>query len=981
MAENRKEPEPIRSAGPPVDPTAAASGDMRPVSEELRRQRQERIGLYASLLENLPAYIICKDVEGRIIYVNEKFAARLNRRVDEIVGRTDADLYPPATAARYRAEDMHVMSHGQLLDDVVIEAETADTPIYFKVRKAPLKDVDGTIVGIQAIFWDVTRQRKAETAHENERKMLRTILDHMPDFVYVKDMNGCYVVVNKASQRALGADSMQEVIGKSSRDLLSSEMGLRLHEDDMHVLRTEEPLIGREQQLEDESGAVKWFLTTKVPLRDEHAKLRGLVGIDRDITELKATEGALRLAKESADSANQAKSDFLANMSHEIRTPLNAIIGMTDLVLKTELKPTQREYMQMVQQSGEALLMLINDILDFSKIEAGKFELDPADCDLSESLGDTLKSLAIRAAEKGIELAYRVDPDVPYVVHADLGRLRQVVVNLVGNAIKFTNEGEVLLSISKQSETDSSVELLFCVQDTGIGIPADKCETIFQEFEQADTSTTRQFGGTGLGLAISSRLIELMGGRIWVESEVGKGSRFYFTAKLGTLTDNSSEHPDWESHAFGDSHVLVVDDSEISREILCEMLTNWGIRSTLVPTAHEALQILRQAAEADNPYSIVIADRSLKDGDSTDLFDKIRSDQSLGNPETILLSAVPLMETNATDSAPTVECLSKPVKQSELFDAIAVAIDGAQTLTVNMTAETSAYALAQFTPQVLLAEDNTVNQKLALGALESLGCIATLAENGRSAVDISGQQEFDVILMDVQMPELDGLAATREIRQREVHTNTHVPIVAMTAHAMAGDRELCLAAGMDDYLSKPIRLDSLRDKLIEVLDIRGDDRLTESLTGTESPDPADTTQPPESPNIPDSKVPDSKVPDSSPPASHGSMVDWDHAKSGVANNEMLLQTVLQAFLGDYQRLVDDLRSAWQAKDAVGTARAAHSLKGSLLFLAAKPPIELAESIELDAANQQLDENSDRIDQLSSLIHAVVAEVHARSNNT
>ena len=387
----------------------------------------------------------------------------------------------------------------------------------------------------------------------------------------------------------LGAASVTDVVGKTNRDFLPEEQAKLESDDDQQVITSGDPLIEREVRMTDQSGAAdRWLLTSKLPLHNSAGEITGLVGIDRNITGLKNTADQLRQAKKLADAANRAKSDFLANMSHEIRTPMNAIIGMTDLLLETQLSKTQREYLTMVQASGAALLTLINDILDFSKIEAGKLELDESVFDVRECLGDTMKSLGLRAHAKGLELAFHVDPEIPKYLFGDPGRIRQIVVNLVGNAIKFTETGEVVLEIDCHSNKEESVELRFVVSDTGIGIPPEKCAKVFEEFEQADASTTRRFGGTGLGLAISSRLVELMGGRIWVESEVGIGSRFQFVVPLKV---DAAKVAGQTTRSTTDVHglrILIVDDNATNRRILKDMLANWGMSPTTASGAAAA---------------------------------------------------------------------------------------------------------------------------------------------------------------------------------------------------------------------------------------------------------------------------------------------------------------------------------------------------------------------------------------------------------
>jgi PAS domain S-box-containing protein len=405
----------------------------------------------------------------------------------------------------------------------------------------PLLDSHGQIIGTFGISRDISDQQRAEEALQRERDLLRTLMDHVPDLIFVKDTEGRFVTANSALFRVLGAESLEEVVGKTDYDFSPPELAKHFWEDDQAIIRSGQSLIDREEYLVDPDGNDLCLLTTKVPLRNSDDEVVGLVGIGRNITQRKKAQEQLETAKNAADAANQAKSDFLANMSHEIRTPMNAVIGMTELLLDTELNSAQREYVRMVHESGESLLSLINDILDFSRIEAGKLELEDTDFCLHDTLGDTMKSMAIRAHRNALELAFHISPDVPDALVGDPARLRQIVINLVGNAIKFTDQGEVILDVQCVSQSEDGCELRFAVSDTGIGIAQEKLASIFGMFEQADSSTTRRFGGTGLGLAICQRLTDLMGGKIWVESEEGKGSTFFFTARFGQSSKDFSQ--------------------------------------------------------------------------------------------------------------------------------------------------------------------------------------------------------------------------------------------------------------------------------------------------------------------------------------------------------------------------------------------------------------------------------------------------------
>jgi PAS domain S-box-containing protein len=649
---------------------------------------------------------------------------------------------------------------------------------------------------IYAAARDITERKAIEETLARERNLLRALMDNLPDHIFVKDTASRFLTANAATLRSLGASKLEEVLGKTDFDFLNREVAEQFFGDEQEVCRSGQPLLNREELLVDRGGKHRWLLTTKVPLRDGNGEVIGLVGMSHDISDRKRMEERWRQAKETAEIANRAKSEFLARMSHEIRTPMNGILGMTELALDTDLTSEQREYLQMVKTSADGLLTVINDILDFSKIEAGKMELAPAPFALRESLNDTMRPLAVRAGQKGLKLTWNICPEAPDRLLGDLGRLRQILVNLVSNAIKFTESGEVVVQVTghkgqegqmildPSSPLESFVDLHFAITDTGIGVPADKQRIIFEPFEQVEGGDNRRYGGTGLGLAIASQLVTLMGGRLEVDSPVeettdrhhGPGSRFHFTARFGL------------PHAAG------------------------------TPVADEPARPPLSTAE------------------------------------------------------------ERPLR-------------------------------------VLLAEDNIVNQRLAVRILQKHGHCAVVACNGKEAVDLHERESFDLILMDLEMPEMSGFEATAAIRARERQTGRHVPILALTAHAMKGDRERCLAAGMDGYVAKPVQPRELYQAIAELVP---NVALSDSAAVT---DPV--------------------------------VQDRNEALAHVGGDVGLLHELTEVFLRDCGRMTEDVIDGLCAGDAAKVKRGAHSIKGAVAILGGKAAFAAALRLETMARQGDL----------------------------
>ncbi|MEZ6086758.1 MAG: PAS domain-containing protein [Pirellulaceae bacterium] len=633
--------------------------------------------LMDTLLDNVPEAVYFKDKQSRFVRISRSHAKlfHLNDPV-EAIGKTDADFFGNEHAQEAFADERQIMESGKpIIGKLERETWPDREDTWCSTTKVPVRTASGEVVGTFGISRDVTQQIRAELELERERDLLRTITNNIPDLIYVKDRHGRFVTGNTALLRLLGVPSCEALAGRTDYDFLPPELACNYVADDQIVMRSGNSLIDQEEHAQQSDGSPLWLLTTKVPLRNADGAVIGIVGIGRDITARKLVTEELVAAKEAADAANRAKSDFLANMSHEIRTPMNAIIGMTELLLDTKLDATQRGFLKMVQESGEALLSIINDVLDFSKIEAGMLELDTQLFDMRELLGDTMKTLAIRAHAKHLELAFRVAPELPQYLVGDAGRLRQIIVNLVGNAIKFTEKGEVVVDVKQNRIEGDCVHLGICVRDTGIGIPKEKCKVIFDEFEQADISTTRRYGGTGLGLSISSRLVQMMGGSIWVESRVGVGSQFHLEIQCRSAPSDTQQTRNRGVVVVGGTRVLVVDDNRTNRSILEEMLTNWGMLPVLACDAQQALRLLEQSVDEKDPFQLVITDVNMPDMDGFELAARIRKQKIWSDVPLIMLTSGGRKGDNDRRIALRIaERLMKPVKQSELFDAIVRAL-------------------------------------------------------------------------------------------------------------------------------------------------------------------------------------------------------------------------------------------------------------------------------------------------------------------
>ncbi|MFO0926739.1 MAG: response regulator [Gemmataceae bacterium] len=747
--------------------------------------------------------ILTLDAGGVLLSFNQAAAKIFDRLPEEVLYRHIGLLIPAL-------EDPHLLTRAGAAAGTVtrqeVEGRRSDgSPVPLELALS-----GGIVYGrltFTVVLRDLTGMRRTEHALTVERSLLRYLMDHIPDRIYFKDASSRFIRINRELAEQFGLTDPADAIGKTDFDFFTEEHARPAYLDEQEVVRSGKRIVGIEEKETWRDGRVGWASTTKLPLYDTTGRIVGTFGISRDITARKQAEEELQKAKEVAESANRAKSEFLANMSHEIRTPMNGILGMTELALGTPLTPEQHEYLEMVHSSAEALLTILNDILDFSKIEARKLHLDAVPFHLGDVVCDTARALAIRAQQKGVEVACQVSAGVPAHVVGDPGRLQQVLVNLMGNAVKFTEKGEVVVRVTTAddpSPTGPTQPLVqFEVRDTGIGIPPAKLATIFAPFEQADSSTTRRYGGTGLGLTISAQLVEMMGGTISVSSREGEGSTFTFTVRLGLADPSAVTTDEPRPASLAGLPVLAVDDNATNRRILEEVLGGWKMRPVVLPSAAAALAELDRAARDGRPYPLVLLDAHMPEMDGFMLAERIQQAAHLNGPVMVLLTSAGLADDVTHCRRLGIHSfLIKPVKQSDLLTTLLAALGPARS-PVAPPAPPPTDADGGW--RVLLVEDNLVNQKLASRLLEKRGHSVAVVSNGREAMAAIERETFDLILMDLAMPEMDGFEATRAIRLREQETGRHQLIVAMTAHAMKGDRERCLEAGMDGYIAKPIQ--------------------------------------------------------------------------------------------------------------------------------------------------------------------------------
>ena len=783
------------------DDSRTPKKESQPKSDEQKRSEVSPIeerDLLNALLENVPDYIYFKDTESRFIRTSRAHAKAFGLSDPaQVIGKSDFDFFTEDHARPAYEDEQEIIRTGEPFSKEERETWSDRPDTWVLTTKMPLRDQEGKIIGTFGISKDITERKRVEAELMREKQFLETLNQNSPAAIVILDNYENIVSCNPAFERLYGY-STEEIKSKNLDSLITTpETASEAAQYTREAMAGLVHKIGKRRRKDGLLVDVEIF---GVPVLVDGERV-GAYAIYHDITELMR-------ARREAEEANRAKSEFLANMSHEIRTPMNGVMGMLELALDTQLTSEQRDYLQTSLQSAEALLSLLNDILDFSKIEAGRLELEAIDFNLRNAVEDVAYNLANRAEDKGLELACLIHPDLLADLRGDANRLRQILVNLVGNAIKFTHQGEVVIRAEPIEETETHAKIHFSVQDTGVGIPPERLAAIFERFTQADGSTTRKFGGTGLGLTISKQLVEMMGGRIGVESIPGVGSTFWFELTFEKQPDEKRGMAPLSIAPvnMSEARILCVDDNQTNRMVLTRMVEGFDCHIDAVATGAKALEALRRAHRAGDPYHIVLLDMQMPGMDGEQTANAIKSDPAVKDVKIIILTS--MGKRGDASRLQALGCsgyLLKPVKQQMLYEAMVAVLgrvedEGPALITRHTLSEQRRFDL-----RILLAEDNPINQKLAVVLLQKAGYSVDAVETGEQAVEKVKAENYSAVLMDVQMPEMDGFEATRHIRAFESkQPGRHTPIIAMTAHAMKGDRERCIEAGMDDYVAKPL---------------------------------------------------------------------------------------------------------------------------------------------------------------------------------
>ena len=882
----------------------------------LKLKRQQLEGAIAEISNqqhalNEHAIVSITDVKGNITYVNDKFLKISGYSEQELIGKNHRMIKSGEHSEEFFRELWRTVANGKVWHGQVRNLAKDGSSYWVEATVVPFMSQEGKPYQYVSMRTDITAQKAMEQQVKADRLLLQNVMDTLGEGVYMLDREGRCTYLNGEAEAILGW-TLEELRGKKMHDVIHSQLpdGTQVSAQDcpVHQSMLENKVFRSEvDYFQHKNGTLFPIAIVASPMLDGEEVI-GSVAAFQDISERKFTERELLRAKEAAEAASKAKGDFLATMSHEIRTPMNGIIGMTELALDTELDAEQREYLSLVKSSADSLLTIINDILDFSKIESGKMELEEVEFDVRSLFAYAEKTLAVRAGQKSLELVYDVDSDIPDMLLGDPGRLRQILTNLLGNAIKFSDHGVVVLRMKLLHQSVKSVQVRIEVADQGIGIPAEKLSHIFEAFTQADTSTTRRYGGTGLGLAISSQLVAAMGGRLSVESEPGVGSVFGFDLTLPVALSQLARQP---LEGLAGLSVLVVDDNATNRHLLQQMLGKWGMLPVTAEGADEAMRLVNAAAQQGKPYDLLLLDVMMPEVDGFELAARLQQLPEATRGTVMMLSSSGLREEAQRCRALGISAyLSKPVEQAELLSTIRGALGQDLDSDHRPVVRQALHSL-----EILLAEDNRVNQKLAIALLTKWGHSVDLANNGLEAVASCREKAFDVILMDLQMPEMGGLEATQLIREFEAEAGKHTPIFAMTANAMSADRQRCLDAGMDDYIAKPLDAVKLRAML-------------EGLSSGVS----QQVVAPDGPEI------SSEV--------------FDYMGGLKKAEPWVIETIGQVFLDDCARQMAEIATAIGSQDQVLLIRGAHTLRGVVGNFNAQGIEILAREIECLAEKQE-----------------------------
>jgi polar amino acid transport system substrate-binding protein len=934
-----------------VDTLQKAKDHAERVSRDLSISQQQM----RTVVDCIQAVIFMKDRQGRHLLVNTYYEAATGISAQTIIGKTDFDVMPKEVAEKIVAQDQSVMESRQPLTFEETVPGPDGSLHHYLTTKVPLINEQGMVYGLTGIAFDITERKTMESALRENEMQLQTMIANIPGTFYRCLPFHPWTMV-------FISDQVEQLLGYPAADFMGEEpkrvFGEFIHPDDVEATGrdiaealTEKRPYTVEYRVSDREGDIHWVYAKGMAIYDDKGAAQYLDGGLFDITPRKLAEEEMRKAREIAEEATKAKSDFLANMSHEIRTPMNAIIGMSDLALQTNLNARQKNYIEKVHRSGEALLGVINDILDFSKIEAGKLSMEAIDFRLEDVFDHLANLIGLKTEEKGLELMFDLPPEYPSALIGDPLRLGQVLINLGNNAVKFTEQGEIVISVEVEEEDAKTTKLHFAVRDTGIGLSPEQQKKLFQSFSQADASTTRKYGGTGLGLTISKKLTEMMDGEIWVESEAGEGSTFHFTAELGKQQGVPSKRRSATTE-LGDLRVLVVDDNGTAREILSSILAGFGLRVDQAKSGQAALELLETAGDKD-PYTLVLMDWKMPGMDGVEAARRIQSDQQLTEiPTVIMVTAYGREDARQTAKDVNISSfLTKPVTSSTLHDAIMLAMGHelvSETRTSNRSDQADAAIAKLRGAHVLLVEDNEINQELALELLSSNGIRVEVANDGQEALDLLAKESFDGVLMDCQMPVMDGYEATRKLRAQERFKD--LPVLAMTANAMAGDREKVLAAGMNDHIAKPINVQEMFSIMARWI------TPSEPLEETFIPEADEDAV--EQKNLEFPELPGINV------------------AAGLAttqNNHKLYRKLLLKFRSSEVDFIEQFRQALTDADMESARRYAHTLKGVAGNVGAEKVQQAAAALESACKKNTIPE---KIDQLLESVAAALSPMLA-----